>query len=158
MQIQKKKTVSKDSALIQSQTKEYTENAIASEEVNPFDKEKLQQAWNEITSSITNDKGKLYGILSSAALAVDEKTYLVTVNTLHKSHVDELEKINQLLKDGLITKLKNTHIQLKITYQANIKKEKVGFYTSEDKLDFLIKKNPELQKLIDTLNLQLSFN
>ncbi len=150
--LRKKSTSQQNTTLHQQETVTFENSS------NPFDLETLQQTWNNIILSLTKGEGKRYGILSSVALSLDEKTYLITIHTLHKSHISELNKIKDSLRNSLIMELKNSSIQLVFKHSTNTKKEKVGFYTSRDKVNFFLKKNPALQKLIDALNLQLDFD
>jgi DNA polymerase-3 subunit gamma/tau len=129
--------------------------AKAEEEVvknGKFTEEQMQAAWQEFSEE-QNDRGEkiLASIMQTDTPALMGKN--ICVELPNETMKLELEKVQYHLMGFLKEKLQNTHIQLKVT--VNEKAEKKFAFTPIEKFEKLREKNPLIEKLRSTFDLDI---
>ncbi len=129
--------------------------AKAEEEVvknGKFSEEQMQAAWQEFTEE-QNEKGEkiLASIMQTDTPALMGKN--ICVELPNETMKLELERVQYHLMGYLKEKLQNTHIQLKVT--VNEKAEKKFAFTAIEKFEKLREKNPLIEKLRSTFDLDV---
>ncbi|MHA6280968.1 DNA polymerase III subunit gamma/tau [Salinimicrobium sp. CAU 1759] len=117
-----------------------------------FSEEEMQAAWQEFSEE-QNDKGEkiLASIMQTDTPALMGKN--IRVELPNETMKLELEKVQYHLMGFLKEKLQNTHIQLKVT--VNEKAEKKFAFTAIEKFEKLREKNPLIEKLRSTFDLDV---
>jgi len=127
------------------------ENEIVSDY---FTTEELIDAWNEFAEKIKSDRPRMYSTLKGyqPIRKDDQGIELILDNTVQQ---EEFQRdIKQDLLDYLKEKLNNHLISLTSSVKSEIEKKSV-LYTSRDKFEHMLKKNPDLGKLKQEFNLDL---
>ena len=128
------------------------------EEINDretFDQEMLNQALKDYVSKRKAEEASEMELLilqKPFTLLEGNQLQLVLSNSLELNILERLEQdvtqyLRKTLKNGLI----------KIQPQVAEVEEKDKLYTDRDKFQFMVQKNPELQKLKDRLGLDFEF-
>jgi DNA polymerase-3 subunit gamma/tau len=128
-----------------------TENEIVSDY---FTTEELIDAWNEFAEKIKSDRPRMYSTLKGyqPIRKDDQVIELILDNTVQQ---EEFQRdIKQDLLDYLKEKLNNHLISLTSSVKSEIEKKSI-LYTSRDKFEHMLKKNPDLGKLKQEFNLDL---
>jgi DNA polymerase-3 subunit gamma/tau len=128
-----------------------TENEIVSDY---FTTEELIDAWNEFAEKIKSDRPRMYSTLKGYLPEIkdDQGIELILDNTVQQ---EEFQRdIKQDLLDYLKEKLNNQLISI-ISSVKSEKEKKSRLYTSRDKFEHMLKKNPDLGKLKQEFNLDL---
>jgi DNA polymerase III subunit gamma/tau len=117
-----------------------------------FSEEEMQAAWQEFSEE-QNEKGEkiLASIMQTDTPALMGKN--ICVELPNETMKLELEKVQYHLMGFLKEKLQNTHIQLKVT--VNEKAEKKFAFTAIEKFEKLKEKNPMIEKLRSTFDLDI---
>jgi DNA polymerase-3 subunit gamma/tau len=117
-----------------------------------FTEEQMQVAWQEFSEE-QNDKGEkiLASIMQTDTPALMGRN--ICVELPNETMKLELEKVQYHLMGFLKEKLQNTHIQLKVT--VNEKAEKKFAFTPIEKFEKLREKNPLIEKLRSTFDLDI---
>jgi DNA polymerase-3 subunit gamma/tau len=117
-----------------------------------FTEEQMQAAWLQFSEE-QNDKGEkiLASIMHTDTPALMGKN--ICVELPNETMKLELEKVQYHLMGFLKEKLQNTHIQLKVT--VNEKAEKKFAFTPIEKFEKLREKNPLIEKLRSTFDLDI---
>ncbi len=117
-----------------------------------FSEEQMQAAWQEFTEE-QNEKGEkiLASIMQTDTPALMGKN--ICVELPNETMKLELERVQYHLMGFLKEKLQNTHIQLKVT--VNEKAEKKFAFTAIEKFEKLREKNPLIEKLRSTFDLDV---
>ncbi|MGI0106282.1 DNA polymerase III subunit gamma/tau [Salinimicrobium sp. WS361] len=117
-----------------------------------FTEEQMQAAWQQFSEE-QNDKGEkiLASIMHTDTPALMGKN--ICVELPNETMKLELEKVQYHLMGFLKEKLQNTHIQLKVT--VNEKAEKKFAFTPIEKFEKLREKNPLIEKLRSTFDLDI---
>ena len=129
--------------------------AQAEEEVikdGKFTEEQMQAAWQEYIED-QNEKGEkiLASIMQTDTPALTGKD--ICVELPNETMKLELERVQYHLMGFLKEKLQNSHIQLKVT--VNESAEKKFAYTPIEKFEKLREKNPLIEKLRSTFDLDI---
>ena len=127
------------------------ENEIVSDY---FTTEELIDAWNEFAEKIKSDRPRMYSTLKGyqPIRKDDQGIELILDNTVQQ---EEFQRdIKQDLLDYLKEKLNNHLISLTSSVKSEIEKKSI-LYTSRDKFEHMLKKNPDLGKLKQEFNLDL---
>ena len=127
------------------------ENEIVSDY---FTTEELIDAWNEFAEKIKPDRPRMYSTLKGyqPIRKDDQGVELILDNTVQQ---EEFQRdIKQDLLDYLKEKLNNHLISLTSSVKSEIEKKSI-LYTSRDKFEHMLKKNPDLGKLKQEFNLDL---
>ena len=142
--IQKKKE-------IEAEKREAQKEAVV-EKNGKFSEEEMQQAWKEFTK-LQNEKGEkiLASIMQTDTPVLRGKD--IWIELPNDTMKLELERVQYYLMGFLKDKLQNTHIQLKIS--VNEKAEKKFAFTPIEKFEKLQQKNPLLEKLRSTFDLDI---
>lgn len=117
----------------------------------PFTLDELIAVWREFCSSISNTKPQLHSVINNATPTIsgNEVKIIVASDFVAKSFIAEADALLAFLRD----KLSNDLITIKPVVSAeNI--ETVA-YTPVQKLQKMIEKNPDIETLIKTLDLDL---
>ncbi|WP_324721127.1 DNA polymerase III subunit gamma/tau [Salinimicrobium sp. HB62] len=117
-----------------------------------FSEEEMQAAWQEFSEE-QNEKGEkiLASIMQTDTPALMGKN--ICVELPNETMKLELEKVQYHLMGFLKEKLQNTHIQLKVS--VNEKAEKKFAFTAIEKFEKLREKNPFIEKLRSTFDLDV---
>ncbi|MGB7784696.1 MAG: DNA polymerase III subunit gamma/tau [Salinimicrobium sp.] len=117
-----------------------------------FTEEQMQEAWHEFAQE-QNDKGEkiLSSIMQTDTPAL--KGNKIWVELPNETMKLELEKVQYYLMGFLKEKLQNTQIQLEVS--VNEKAEKKFAFTPIEKFEKLKEKNPLLEKLRSTFDLDV---
>ena len=119
-----------------------------------FTIEELMNAWNEFAEKIKTDRPRMYSTMKGH-LPVrnnDQDIELILDNTVQQ---DEFQRdIKQDLLDYLKEKLNNQVISLTSSVKSEKEKKSI-LYTSREKYEHMLKKNPDLGKLRQEFNLDL---
>lgn len=119
-----------------------------------FTTEELIDAWNEFAEKIKSDRPRMYSTLKGylPVRKDDQGIELVLDNIVQQ---EEFQRdIKQDLLDYLKEKLNNQFISI-ISSVKNETEKKSRLYTSRDKFEHLLKKNPDLGRLKQEFNLDL---
>jgi len=119
-----------------------------------FTDEELVSAWNEYAEKIKTDRPRMYNAMKGRPpVRKDDKSIEILFDNVIQQ--DEFnESIRQDLLIYLKGKLNNELINLTSTVKVEAEK-KARLYTSEEKFNYLVKKNPDLGKLKQEFNLDL---
>lgn len=117
---------------------------------NDFSQEDLLKHWIEYAESLTIEKIHLKNTLISCKPSLKEN-YSMEVSVYNPSQKDEIVDNSAKILEHLRSRLHNSRIKMNIRIIEKDEKEMI--YTSSEKYNYLIKKNPNLQKLKDILNL-----
>jgi DNA polymerase-3 subunit gamma/tau len=138
---------------------EDTGPAVSSEKENmdgtaaiTFSPEAIQGAWKEYASSLEKSKPRIFSTLSSNQPVVGEDG-LVRVYLNSEAQRDNF---NKNIKSDLLRYIKSHAGISRVEIIAEVSESEDNgkkIYTEQDKLDFLIKKNPELGMLKSRFNL-----
>lgn len=119
---------------------------------NPFSQEDLLEHWNAYTDSIKKDKPRMANSLKHNLPKLGDALQIEVVF----SNSAELEEFNQDIKSRLVsfleTALQNNQFKV-LPVISEVEEQRTTLYTSEEKYDHMIKKNPELGKLKERFNL-----
>jgi DNA polymerase-3 subunit gamma/tau len=117
-----------------------------------FTDEELVAAWNEYAEKIKTDRPRMYNAMKghSPLRKDDQIIEIVFDNVIQQDEFNE--NIRQDLIIYLKEKLNNELISLTSTVKVEAEK-KARLYTSEEKFNYLVKKNPDLGKLKQEFNL-----
>ncbi|MFD0976976.1 DNA polymerase III subunit gamma/tau [Salinimicrobium gaetbulicola] len=142
--IQKKKEIEAE--------KREAKKEAAVEKNGKFTEAEMQEAWREFTE-LQNEKGEkiLASIMQTDTPALRGKD--IWIELPNETMKLELERVQYHLMGYLKDKLQNTHIQLKIS--VNEKAEKKFAFTPIEKFQKLQEKNPLLEKLRSTFDLDI---
>ncbi len=122
------------------------------EQDNDFSQEELQAAWAEYTEKQNEKGGKILASIMQTDVPV-LKGKEICIELPNETMKLELERIQYNLMGFMKEKLQNTHIQLNIS--VNEKAEKKFAFTSIEKYEKLREKNPLLEKLRSTFDLDV---
>ena len=121
-------------------------------EAKPVDPDAILGAWNDYALSIEKSKPRIYSTLTSNRPVVrGDGAVRVLLNSDAQS-----DNFNKNIKSDLVDFIQNKtgipRVEIITEVAENVQNgEKI--YTEQDKLDFLIKKNPELGTLKSRFNL-----
>jgi DNA polymerase-3 subunit gamma/tau len=117
-----------------------------------FTDEELVAAWNEYAEKIKTDRPRMYNAMKghSPVRKDDQIIEIVFDNVIQQDEFNE--NVRQDLIIYLKEKLNNELISLTSTVKVEAEK-KARLYTSEEKFNYLVKKNPDLGKLKQEFNL-----
>jgi len=135
--------------------KETEPSEIKEERVSDFNDDDLQSAWKSFNkkrgNKVIGESEKL--VLSRRIEKIDENTVCIFLQSeLEVTILDRFElKLIGFLRDSL----KNDLVKLKKVVRREEAKQKL--YTSSDKYDYLVEKNPKLKDLKDKLGLDFEY-
>ena len=115
-----------------------------------FSQDDLIKHWTEYANSLTAEKIHLKNTLISCKPELKENFSFV-VSIYNPSQKDEITSSSTDILGYLSSKLNNSQIKMEVHIVE--KDETVMIYTSSEKYDYLIKKNPNLERLKERLNL-----
>lgn len=116
-----------------------------------FSLDELQDAWNDVATLLTGGKKSLYYTMINGKLELDNENFVVTITVRNKLQVDEIKESRKKIVDILRRKLDNKLLQLRIKEENNPQTKKP--YTTKEKYEHMVKKNPVLKDLRDKLGL-----
>ena len=122
------------------------------DEQHEFDQEKLEKVWLYYTESIAGQYPNFYSIVSTRKPALKEN-FVIELRLDNRAQEMTLKERRADLLDFLRGELKNQHIQIETIVVETIGQSKP--YTADDKYKAMIKKNPELKVLRESLDLEL---
>ncbi len=112
----------------------------------------LEKSWGVYVEKLQNEKPRIYSSLKSRTPFLNEELNV----ELEFVNLDQLENFNQQVRNSLQNhlkrELKNSGIEIITTLKESDTKGK-RLYTSEEKFDYLSKKNPNIVKLKQQFNL-----
>ncbi len=108
--------------------------------------------FNEFVELLREDKPRMYNALRDQSPVLGENLEIIfRMNNTSQQDVFNTEVRIELLK-FMRRELQNTSIQIS-TYVKPVENEKTLLYSPEDKFEYMQKKNPELQKFRQQMNL-----
>ncbi|MCQ2202205.1 MAG: hypothetical protein MJZ27_08975 [Bacteroidales bacterium] len=121
--------------------------------VQRLDTAKLMNAWNAYMTKIKETNGQLYGSMRTQPLvAADGITVELRIaSEYERENIEKNEDLVQFLRQAT----GNSNLLLKAVVDATVVKEKEVVYTSSQKLEKMIEKNPAIKDLIKELSLIL---
>ena len=117
-----------------------------------FTREDLQKYWIEYANTLDISKIHLKNTLLNCIPQL-EKDATFEVGVYNPTQQEEISENASSIISYLIPKLNNSH--LKMTIRILEKEEKEMLYTSAEKFNYLMNKNPSLEKLVRMFNLSL---
>ncbi len=117
----------------------------------PFTESDLQEAWQKCTT-LTNDNPRLTAIIQAIRPELTANN-VFEVKVVTELQELELKRMEHTLLQNIRTQLKNDLVSMRIVIAQNTD-PKMAF-TSEEKYDLLLQKNPALQMLKNELGLQM---
>ena len=117
-----------------------------------FTKDDLIKYWIEFAESLTIEKIHLKNTLLSCKPALMDN-FTIEVSVYNPSQRDEIFGSSTDILGYLCSKLNNTRIKMDIHIVE--KDEKDMIYTTSEKYAYLIKKNPNIEKLKEHFNLMM---
>jgi len=125
---------------------------LAAGKPSAYNPEAVIGAWNDFALSIKNSKPRMHSTLTSNQPEINEKGALsIRLNSeAQRDHF--LKKIKAPLAEHICRKTGLTHLEITAEVAESQKDEK-KIYTEQDKLEFLIQKNPQLGSLKSRFNL-----
>lgn len=124
----------------------------AIEKNGEFTQEDMQAAWKDFTAEQNEKGGKILASIMQTDTPVLKGTD-ICIELPNDTMKLELERVQHYLMGFMKDKLQNTHIQLKIS--VNEKAEKKFAFTPIEKFEKLQQKNPLLEKLRSTFDLDI---
>lgn len=145
----------KDAGKEREQKIEDEEEDLTNKPKDPVDQKVLEKIWKEFALE-EQEKGKLllYNVLNEAVPKLENETEIHFVIGHYSAEV-EFNNEKHLLLSFLKKKLNNYHIQL--YYRIEEIKEENKLYTNRDKFEFLQKKHPVLNQLMQRFNLEVDY-
>ena len=133
-------------------TQTFIQAAQSKDASSDFSQDDLVKYWIEYANSLPNEKIHLKNTLNSCRPVLKESfTFEVSVfNPIQKNAIIES---NSLILWHLSEKLNNNRIKMDIRIVEKGEVEMI--YTAAEKLDYLSKKNPNIEKLIELFNLTM---
>jgi DNA polymerase-3 subunit gamma/tau len=119
---------------------------------NDFSQDDLLKYWIEYAESLTIEKIHLKNTLMNCKPSLKDN-YSIEVSVYNPSQKDEIFDNSADILGHLCSKLHNSRIKMNIRIIE--KDEKEIIYTPMEKYNYLIKKNPNLEKLKSLLNLTI---
>lgn len=119
---------------------------------NPFTQDDLLEKWNNYADQIKEDKPRMSSSLKHHLPFLGDALQIEVV----LSNSAQFEEFNRDIKPGLVSYLENTLQNTQFRIIPVILEEERNentLYTSEEKFDHMIKKNPDLGKLKERFNL-----
>jgi len=116
-----------------------------------FSLSELQEAWKDVATLLTGGKKSLYYTMINGRLDVDSENFVVSVKVRNKLQVEEIKESKRKIVDILRRKLNNKVLQLSIRVENTPQSRKP--YTTKEKYEYMVKKNPALKDLRDRLGL-----
>jgi len=117
----------------------------------PFTSEDLTKAWLKFAATKSNKIRISQLLQTNIPKIINNK--IIEIPAVNKSQEDELHKLHDELLVFLKQTLQNTEISITIVLSEQRADNKTKPYTDIEKFQFLVKKNPNLQKLKDRLDL-----
>ncbi len=124
-------------------------------QTNEFTQEQLNNAWGKFAEVMkSKKKANLYSMMQNNKPVITSTAEIkfTVPNKVLEEQLNE-EKIDMMR--FLRQELKNTTVQLKIVVAENI--EGVKLYTTSDKYKRLVEKNPAIQKLKQSFDLDIDY-
>ena len=120
-----------------------------------FTQEDLEIKWKIFADQIKSDRPRISGSLSNN-LPKLEQGFVIEINFENSDLRDDFIKHTKMqLTTFLRKELFNNSITLKIVLEENDNNSKKMIYTPEEKYQYLLRKNPLLEKLKQLFNLEL---
>jgi len=117
-----------------------------------FSQDDLVKYWIEYANSLTIEKIHLKNTLNSCK-PVLKNDFIFEVAVYNPSQKDEIFDSSPLLLGHLCKKLNNNRIKMDIRI---VEKDEIEMiYTATEKYDYLLKKNPNIEKLKELFNLTM---
>ncbi len=117
-----------------------------------FTLNELTRAWNDFAEEIRKTRPRMYNTLKSHLPEIQEE-YEILLILDNNDQKDEFQKdIKQDILVFLREKLKNDMILINTSVKTD-DDEQIKLYTSEEKYEHMLKKNPDLGKLKQDFNL-----
>lgn len=117
-----------------------------------FTQEDLDKCWTKYIESIEKEKFLLKKTLINCKPLLKEN-YVLEISVFNPSQKEEINNSIGNITNFFINNLNNSYI--KIDVQIADRKEMEMIYTAKEKYEFLLKENPNLEKLVQAFNLSL---
>lgn len=120
---------------------------------NGFSKEELLKKYTEYTSGLKEKKPRMYHTLKNQTPVITGESEIVVELKSDSQKEDFDQNCKQDIQVYLIKELKNNQIRVRTKITENEGSKEHIPYTSSEKYDYLLKKNPNLQILKQEFNL-----
>lgn len=117
-----------------------------------FTQEDLDKCWTKYIESLEDEKFLLKNTLINCKPLL-KGNYVLEISVFNPSQKEEINNSIAHITNFFTNNLNNSHI--KINVQVADRKEMEMIYTAKEKYEFLLKENPNLEKLVQAFNLTL---
>ena len=145
-------TISISSPVADEKPKEETPEDLSKKPADEFTTEQFKSLWDSYIKSVEHDKN-FYATLTKHKLEINGN--VITLPVDNKVQADLIKDRKTELLGILREKLNNYQIQLETKVMEVTSNDKP--YTSHDKYDKMVEKNPALKKLKDQLSLEIDY-
>lgn len=119
---------------------------------SPYTREQLLSKWSEYIELKLSGKPRLVSFFTKNKPKFIND-YTLKITTSNKNQHDYVVAICEELNGYLKTMLNNSSIKINVELDESQQNENKKYYTDDDKLKHLCKKNPSIAKLAQTFNL-----
>ena len=125
------------------------------DEVIPLDLETVKEVWNTHKESVESPSTK--ATLEKVIISIDDEViHVIAPSTVSKEEIAQELHLYQKLRDKFNNKLLNIIIEVDRSQFPELSdQENTRMYTMKEKYDYLVKKNPELNNLVEALKLKV---
>jgi DNA polymerase-3 subunit gamma/tau len=128
-----------------------TQNELVDEN-QPFTQEQLNEAWQNYAASIENDT---FFANTINGIAPIKEEHCCSILVLNEHQLREITDRKPYIEKFISQKLHNNLFELKISKDTTI--QAVKTLSPTDKLSAMLQKNPNLQKFVSELELEISY-
>ncbi|MDG1881131.1 MAG: DNA polymerase III subunit gamma/tau [Schleiferiaceae bacterium] len=111
--------------------------------LSPFDQENLVESWGIVAESMVN-RSVVYALLNQINPILEED-FNIRVSVVNRVQSGYLEEVRDELISSLRKELKNDSLGINIHVEDSASNAKI-VYTAEERYNFLLKKNPQLDE------------
>ena len=111
--------------------------------LSPFDQENLVESWGIVAESMVN-RNVVYALLNQINPILEED-FNIRVSVGNRVQSGYLEEVRDELISSLRKELKNDSLGINIHVEDSASNAKI-VYTAEERYNFLLKKNPQLDE------------
>lgn len=145
-------TISISKPAIEEKANQETQEDLSKKPADEFTAERFESIWSSYVGSVVRDKN-FYATLSKHKPKIDSNVILLTVDNKVQADLIKDRKVEIL---GFVReKLNNYQIQMETRVTEITSKDKP--YTSQDKYNKMVEKNPVLRNLKDQLSLEIDY-
>ncbi len=145
-------TISISKPAVEEKVNQETPEDLSKKPADEFTAERFENVWSSYVGSVERDKN-FYATLSKHKPEIDSNVILLTVD--NKVQADLIKDRKAEILGFIREKLNNYQIQMETRVTEITSKDKP--YTSQDKYNKMVEKNPVLKNLKDQLSLEIDY-